>query len=91
MIYWVINIKIIKNLHDALQDIDALINIYHDEICINQKTTLISVSMTNIKLASKDFLLNIDGNNLTVNELSNITKISGNINHVSYENQELSN
>ena len=78
---------IIKEIKDSLHDLEALINIYQKEIIFNKPINLINVTDTNIKGYYDHYYLDVLGDNLVVLELTNITKISGKINKVTYESK----
>ena len=75
----------LEGIKDSLKDLDAIINIYQNEIIINTKANLITISDEVISLFYQKTYLEIIGNNLKITELSNITKITGTFKNLSYE------
>ena len=79
--------KLMEGLKDSLKDLEALINVYNNQVSFNKPINLIEVCDTKIEGHFKDYSFLITGKDLVVCELSNITVIKGLIKKVLYEHQ----
>ena len=77
--------KLLNQIKDSLKDVDALINIYQNEVIFNYDVNLIDVSDNSIYFFYHNLYVTITGDNLSITELTNITKIKGNIKKLLYE------
>ncbi|MBO4245306.1 MAG: hypothetical protein J5892_01045 [Bacilli bacterium] len=75
----------LQGIKDSLKDLDAIINVYQNEINVNNKANLITISDELISLFYQNKFITIKGSKLKITELSNITKIIGNIKELTYE------
>ena len=77
--------QIFKSIQTSLQDLNAFINIYENEIIINKDVSLINVTNQSVELYYHHQYVTIIGDDLSIVELTNITKIKGTIKKVIYE------
>ena len=79
--------KLIKGLQDSLKDLNAIVNVYYNQVSFNKPINLTGVSDTKIEGYNDRYYFKVLGSGLVITELSNITVIKGKVKKVLYEYQ----